>query len=195
MKKVAIYARVSTLDQDPELQLRDLRDFIERHPDYELYKEFIDYASGSKESRPKFDELKKEIHKRKFDVLLVWKFDRLARSTRMLVEVLDQLQSKGMDFVSYTQNIDTSTPIGKAMFTMVSAFAEFEKSLIVERVKAGMQVAKSRGVHVGRPSLSDDIRERAQSMRQSGLSIRKIANMLSISVGMVHKLSSLEAPQ
>ena len=111
----------------------------------------------------------------------------------MLVEVLAQLQSKRMDFVSYTQNIDTSTPIGKAMFTMVSAFAEFEKSLIVERVKAGMQVAKSRGIHVGRPSLSDDIRDRAQAMRKAGLSIRKIANELSISVGMVHKLSMLDA--
>jgi DNA invertase Pin-like site-specific DNA recombinase len=189
MKKVAIYARVSTLDQDPELQLRELRDYVQRHPDYELYDEFIDHASGSKDSRPAFDKLKSDIHKRKFDVLLVWKFDRLARSTKMLVDVLDQLQSKSMDFISYTQNIDTSTPLGKAMFTMIAAFAEFEKSLIVERVKSGMANAKAKGIQLGRPSVGDGTKLKVKIMRQSGLSIRKIANELQLSVGIVHKLA------
>lgn len=189
MKKVAIYARVSTLDQDPELQLRELRDYVQRHPDYELYNEFIDHASGSKDSRPAFDRLKADIHKRKFDVLLVWKFDRLARSTKMLIEVLDRLQAKGMDFISFTQNIDTSSPLGKAMFTMIAAFAEFEKSLIVERVKSGMANAKAKGIIIGRPSLGKNTQIRINAMHQKGASIRMIANTLKVSLGSVHKIT------
>jgi DNA invertase Pin-like site-specific DNA recombinase len=121
---------------------------------------------------------------------LVWKFDRFARSTRQLISALEEFRELGVDFISYTENIDTSTPAGKALFTMVSAFAEFERDLIRERVKAGLERARAEGTKLGRPPLDKDTIKELRRMRQSGISLRRIAKDKDLSIGVVWKYTS-----
>lgn len=150
--KAAIYARVSTGDQNCEMQLRDLRAMAE-HRGFEIASEYIDNGvSGSKASRPELDRMLKDARKHRFSILLVWRLDRLGRSLVNLITLLEQLQGCGVCLASYSENLDFSTPTGRLMFQLVSAFAEFERASIVERVKAGIANARAKGVRLGRPS-------------------------------------------
>jgi len=152
-KTVGIYARVSTEDQNVDNQLKELRAFCKRKK-WKIFSEYIDEGiSGAKESRPELDRILKDVFKKKFDILLVWKLDRLGRSLKQLIEILDELKARDIDFISFNQNIDTTTATGKLMYQIIGAFAEFERDLISERVKAGMERAKSEGKQIGRPRL------------------------------------------
>jgi DNA invertase Pin-like site-specific DNA recombinase len=135
--RCALYARVSTVDQNCELQLRELRDYCHRR-EWAIAGEFIDHGvSGAKDSRPELNKLMRSARPREFDVVIVWRFDRFARSVKHLVLALEEFQSLGIGFVSYSEALDTSTPIGKAMFTIIGAMAELERNVIRERVEPG----------------------------------------------------------
>ena len=192
-KSVALYARVSTSDgrQDPEVQLSQLRTYCEQRG-LRIHDEFVDHMSGSRDDRPALKKMMAAARKREFDLILVWKFDRFARSTRALVLALEEFQQIGMDFISYSENIDTSSPMGKAMFVMVSAMAEFERSLIQERVCAGLQKARENGVRLGRQRVAFDA-AKALTLKAKGLGVRRIAKQLGVSHGTIH--SYLKAVQ
>lgn len=185
--RIAIYARISTSDksQDLDTQLIPLKQYTEQRG-WKIYEIYTDEISGSKESRPSLNRLMKDAHKRKFDGVLVWRFDRFSRSTKQLINSLETFRSLGINFVSYQEAIDTSTPAGQMMFTMISAFAQFERSIIQERVKAGLEKAKAKGKKLGRPKQKRDINQIIK-LRQSGLSIRQIASELNISRSAVER--------
>jgi DNA invertase Pin-like site-specific DNA recombinase len=185
MKTVALYARVSTLDQHCEVQLEDLRRYVGQR--FTLYREYIDVGvSGAQRNRPQLDMLKKDAQKRLFDVVLVWKFDRFARSLKHLIESLDEFSSLGIDFVSYTEGVDTTTPSGQLLFHIVGAVAQFERDLIAERVRAGMAHARAMGKHIGRPRAKVDVEE-ITTMRNQNISLRGIATRLGIPVSRVRR--------
>src|SRR5262245_52955644 len=143
--RVAIYARVSTANngQDPEMQTREIREYIERRG-WIVADEYVDVGiSGTKEKRPELDRLMSDAHRRRFNVVVVWRFDRFARSVSHLLRALENFKALGIEFVSFSEQLDTSTPAGKMVFTVLGAVAELERSLIVERVKAGMRNAKA----------------------------------------------------
>src|ERR1700738_3794073 len=153
MMRVAIYARVSTSNngQDPTMQTRDLREYAERRG-WTIASEYVDIGiSGTKEKRPELDRLMSDAHRRRFDAVVVWKFDRFARSVSHLLRALETFKAQGIEFVSYCERLDTSTPAGKLVFTVLGAVAELERSLIVERVKAGLRNARAKGKKLGRP--------------------------------------------
>ncbi len=184
MKKAAIYARVSTEDQNAAMQVNELRDMCKRRG-WELYNEYIDGGySGTKTSRPALDQMMKDAHRRHFDIVLVWRFDRFARSTTHLLSALNEFRSLGIDFFSYSENIDTSTAMGEMIFTIFAALAQFERALIVERVNAGMAHAKKHGTKSGKPigrpvgQLFDVAR--AASLREKGVSWRGIGKALGV---------------
>jgi len=160
--KVAIYARVSKEEGDPRNQIRDLREYCKKR-EWEIESEYIDKGlSGAKADRPALKDLMRHAKKRDFDAVVVWKFDRFARSLQMLLEALQTFHALGIDFVSYTENLDTTTPAGKAMFGMIGVFAEFERSMIIERIHAGLRKARALGHKLGRPFLKvdrDELRE------------------------------------
>jgi DNA invertase Pin-like site-specific DNA recombinase len=185
--KVALYARVSTVNggQDPELQLRELREYC-RSRKWTVAGEFIDRVSGAKESRPQLDKLMSDARRRKFDVVLVWKFDRFARSVAHLLRALEEFKSLGVEFVSLTEGVDTSTPMGKMVFTVLGAVAELERSLIVERVKAGMRNAKARGSKIGRPRMDVDVASVRRRI-EKGESLRSVARDLDVSPSLLVK--------
>ena len=186
--RVALYARVSTngKGQDVNLQLKDLQEYAEARG-WQVFQEYVDDGiSGRKDSRPSLDCLMNDAKKKRFDVVAVWRFDRFARSTRHLVTALEEFRHLGIDFVSYRENIDTSSPMGKAMFTIAGAFAELEADLIKERVRAGIAHAKAKGVRVGRPPAKADARQ-LQELRDNGLPIRAIAEQTGLSKSLVHK--------
>ena len=186
-KAVAIYARVSTDRQAVDMQLHELKEYVERRG-WNLHREFIDQGySGSDTKRPAFQEMMNEAKKRKFDVLLVWKLDRLSRSMKDLVMVLNELGGLGIDFVSYDNNLDTSTPTGKLVFHVIGAVAEFEKDIIKERVKAGLENARRKGKKLGRPGVDDSVIEEAKVLREEGKSFRTIGKQLGISEGAVRQ--------
>ena len=200
MKKAAIYVRVSTTDQDPEMQLLDLRRYVQQRGFY-VYQEYVDVGiSGTKTNRPALDALMDAARKRLFDVVLVWRFDRFARSTKHLVDALHEFRSLNIDFISYQEAIDTSSPIGEAMFTIISAMAKLERDIIVERVKAGMRKAKEQGKRIGRPKAVVDV-DKILSLRRQGLSLQAIADRVkykdgkgrwrNISKGKVHRILQL----
>src|SRR5260370_1829710 len=153
MKKAAIYARVSTGDQHLETQLYDLREMVKQRG-YEIVREYRDVISGAKSRRPGLDQLMADARRHRFDIVLVAAFDRIARNVRHFLDVLDELNQLGIEFVSKRENIDTSGPLGRAMLTMVGAISQLDRSLIVERVKAGMRRARLEGVRVGRAPLN-----------------------------------------
>src|SRR3954451_11009067 len=160
MRRAAIYARVSTVDgrQDPETQLRQVREYAERRG-FPVAHECVDHASGAKNDRTEYRAMLEAARRRQFDVLLVWRYDRFARSMRELVNALSEFEGLGIDFISYNEGADTTTPQGKLLFGIMASLAEFERSLIAERVKAGMERAKAQGKHTGRPSLSKTKRD------------------------------------
>ena len=189
--KAAIYGRVSTIGkgQDVDLQLRDLRNYAQARG-WKIFREYIDNGvSGRKDKRPALDQLMNDAHKKRFDAVLVWRFDRFARSTRHLVTSLEEFNHLGIDFISFMENIDTSSPMGKAMFTITSAIAELEADLIRERVIAGLANAKAKGAKLGRPSPEFDEDELIR-LRKSGVTIRGIAERMNLKKSFVHKTLS-----
>lgn len=182
--RIALYARVSTKDQSCELQLRDLRAYCAARG-FEAAREYIDVGqSGAKESRPELNKLMEDARKRKFDVIVVWRFDRFARSTKHLLLALEEFRSLGIQFISYQENIDTSSPLGQALFTIVSAVAQLERDLIRERVTAGIRNARANGKKLGRPKSAVD-RERILELKAQGHSLRQIAAKLGVGYGTV----------
>ncbi len=188
-KRVALYARVSTKGQTVENQLLDLRHYAEARG-WQIIGEYTDTGiSGTKDSRPALSQLMDAARKRKIDGILVWKLDRFARSTRHLVNALDELRGLGVDFASYQENMDTTTSAGKLLFDVMAALAEFERSVIVERVHSGLRRARAKGKRLGRPALKLD-NEKAHRMREAGLSVRQIAAELGASKSLVASLLS-----
>jgi DNA invertase Pin-like site-specific DNA recombinase len=179
--KVAIYARVSTINgQDPEMQLRELREYCDRRK-WKVWKEYVDVGvSGAKEKRLELDKLLADAHRRKFDAVIVWKFDRFARSVSHLLRALETFRAQGIEFVSLSEQIDTSTPTGKMIFTVLGAVAELERSLIVERVRAGIRNARSKGRKLGRP-LKISNADQISQLRSNGASWRAVGLALGVS--------------
>lgn len=175
-RRVALYARISTIhhNQDPELQLRELRAYATARG-WNVVQEFVDRGvSGSVESRAELNRLMEGARKRKFDIVAVWRFDRFARSTKHLLLALEEFRTLGIQFLSYSENIDTSSPMGQAMFTIVAAVATLERDLIRERVRAGIRNARAKGKQLGRPSRVVDLAAIAV-MKLDGNSIREIS--------------------
>lgn len=183
-KRVAIYARVSTFEkgQDPETQLRQLREYVERR-NFTIAGEYIDYASGKTENREQYKAMLELVRKRKIDVVLVWRYDRFARSTQALVNALNEFRALGVDFISYEENIDTTTPQGELIFSIMASLAQFESALISQRVKAGMARAKAQGKRVSRPPLSNITQKQIQDLYKDKMSIKQISKQLGISYG------------
>ena len=189
--RAVLYCRVSTSHQSVERQIRELRDVADRN-DWTVTETYIDHGiSGSKgrDKRPELDRMLKDSIKRKHDVVMVWSIDRLGRSLQHLIEIVNELQSKSVDLYMHQQAIDTTTPTGKLMFSLVGAFAEFEKSVIRERVLSGLENAKAKGVVLGRKTnLNDSIERKILSMKEEGASIRKIVSECSVGTQTVYKV-------
>jgi len=184
--RIGIYARVSTKDQSCQLQVRDLHSFCTARG-FDLVREYIDVGqSGAKDSRPELNKLMDDARKRQFDAIIVWRFDRFARSTKHLLSALEEFRSLGIQFISYQENVDTSTPLGQALFTIVSAVAQLERDLIRERVSAGIRNARANGKKLGRPMRALD-RERILQMRAEGQSLEQIAENLGVGYGTVRQ--------
>jgi DNA invertase Pin-like site-specific DNA recombinase len=180
VKRAALYARVSTLDQHPETPAIELRQFA-RQRGYEITEEYVDHGvSGIKVRRPALDRLLKDAHRRRFDAVLVWSCDRLARSTRHFLQVLDELNALGIQFHSQREAIDTEGPLGRAIVVIISAIAELERSLIVERVRSGMRRAKLEGRRIGRTPLDVDHAALVKD-RLSGISLTAVAKKYGLS--------------
>jgi DNA invertase Pin-like site-specific DNA recombinase len=176
-KRVAIYARVSTNDQTTENQLPDLRRYAHERG-WIVSGEYVDQGiSGAKQGRPALDRMMLHGRKRQFDVVLVWRFDRFARSTSHLLNSLDEFRQLGVDFCSLNEAIDTSTPMGKMIFTVCAAVAELERGIIIERVHAGIRRARNEGKQLGRPKTTVQPDE-VFRLRGEGLSLRLIAKRL-----------------
>jgi DNA invertase Pin-like site-specific DNA recombinase len=188
--RVAIYARVSTANngQDPTMQTRELREHCERRG-WNVAGEYVDVGiSGTKEKRPELDRLMADAHRRKFDVVIVWKFDRFARSVSHLLRALENFNALRIAFVSLSEQMDTTTPAGRMVFTVLGAVAELERSLIVERVRAGLRNARAKGKTLGRPRKIVDA-ARIAALRAQGLSLRGIASELGIGLATLHRAS------
>lgn len=182
MKRIALYARVSTKNngQDPETQLFALREYAESRG-LQVVGEYVDVGiSGSKDRRPQLEHLMKAARRRQIDAVVVARFDRFARSVRHLVMALDEFAGLGVDFISLSEAVDTSTPMGRMVFTVIGAVAELERSLIRERVMMGLNRAKARGKKLGRPSVSVDLEE-AVRLRAEGLTYQEIGERLGVS--------------
>lgn len=188
--RCALYLRVSTADQSVELQRRELLEFVERRG-WQIVAEYVDQGvSGARDSRPELNKLMADAHRRKFDVVACWKFDRFARSVSHLLRALETFQSLGVDFVSLTESIDTSTSYGKLVFTILGAVAELERSLIKQRVVAGQRAAMARGVKFGRPATTV-APGRVAYLRSQGRPFSAIAKELGISKATAVKLSQI----
>jgi DNA invertase Pin-like site-specific DNA recombinase len=181
-RRAVLYSRVSTLHhgQDPEVQSREIREYCQRRG-WPLVGEYVDAGiSGAKERRPQLDRLIADAHKRKFEVIVVWKFDRFARSVSHLLRALETFRALGIEFVSLSEQIDTSTPTGKMIFTVLGAVAELERSLVAERVRAGLRNAKAKGKRLGRPTKPVNPAQIA-ALRAQGVSWRAVGARLAIS--------------
>jgi DNA invertase Pin-like site-specific DNA recombinase len=180
MKRAAVYVRVSTVDQHPETQLHDLRQFAVQRG-FQIVQEYTDHGfSGTKARRPALDQLMEDARRHKFDVLLVWSIDRLARSTKHLLQTLDELNGRGIQFLSQREAIDTEGPLGRAIIVIVSAMAELERCIMIERVRAGMRRAKIEGRRIGRAPLNVN-RVVLLRDRERGLSLNQLAKAHGIS--------------
>ena len=185
--KAAIYTRVSTADQNVGMQLDELRAYCERRG-LEVAEEYVDSAvSGAKESRPALNRLLADARRRRFDAVLVYRYDRFARSLRQLVNALGEFDALGIHFISLHEGVDTSTPSGRLVFGIFASIAEFERSLITERVKSGQAAAKRRGIKFGRPRLELDA-EKLAELRSQGMSYANIARATGLSVGTVYRV-------
>ncbi len=192
--RAAIYARVSTnIGQDPQLQTRELREYCDRRG-WQIAGEYVDAGvSGAKDSRPELNKLMADAHRRRFDAVAVWKFDRFARSVSHLLRALETFNALGIAFVSLSEQIDTTTPTSKMVFTVLGAVAELERSLIAERVRAGLRNARAKGKRLGRPRINVDA-SRVARLRAQGRTIREIADALGVSRSLVHKILANRRP-
>ena len=188
--RAALYARVSTSNhgQDVGMQTRELREYCERRG-WQMVGEYLDEGiSGAKDSRPELNRLMADAHKRRFDAVIVWRFDRFARSVSHLLRALETFNALGIAFVSLSEQIDTTTPTGRMIFTVLGAVAELERSLIAERVRAGLRNARAKGKRLGRPRVVVDA-GRVAELRANGASWPNIAKQLGVSVGTVWRAS------
>jgi DNA invertase Pin-like site-specific DNA recombinase len=186
MKRAVLYMRVSTLDQHPETQLHDLRQMAGQRG-YEIVAEFTDRISGTKAKRPGLDQMMADARRGRFDVVVVWASDRIARSVKHFLDVLDELNRLGVEFVSFREQIDTGGPLGRAIVVIIGAIAELERSLIVERVRAGMRRARLEGQHIGRQPLELD-HAAIRRDRSQGQSLRQIAKGHRVSAATVQRV-------
>lgn len=178
-KRAALYLRVSCVDQHPENQIADL-ELLATQRGYQVVQRYVDRISGTTATRPALDEMMRDARHHEFDVVAVWACDRLARSARHFLELLDEFNHLGIEFVSYRETIDTSGPLGRAILVIIGAIAELERGLIVERVKTGLRRAKLEGRHIGRRPLSLD-RQAILRDRAAGHSLLEVARMHRIS--------------
>jgi DNA invertase Pin-like site-specific DNA recombinase len=191
-QRVGLYARVSTVvGQNPEMQLQELREYAARRR-WQVVEEYVDRSSGAKESRPALNRLMADAHHRKFDVVAVWKIDRFGRSLKHLVNALAELEAVGVAFVSLRDNLDLATPSGRLLFQIVAAMAEFERTLIAERVRAGLANAKKKGRRLGRPRVVVDT-DRVAALRRAGASWRAISHTLGVGIGTLYNAVSEKA--
>ena len=189
--RTALYARVSTANngQDPTVQTRELEEYCQCRG-WKVADQYIDVGiSGAKEKRPELDRLMADAHRRKFDALIVWKFDRFARSVSHLLRALETFKALGIEFVSLSEQVDKSTPTGKMVFTVLGAVAELERSLITERVKAGLRNAKAKGKKLGRPRVAVN-RARIARLRSKGASWRAISREMGVGLGTLYRAAS-----
>ena len=187
MKRAAVYVRVSTVDQHPETQLCDLRQHAAQRG-LQIVQEYVDHGfCGARARRPALDRMMEDARRHKFDVLLVWSCDRLARNTKHLLQTLDELNGMGISFLSQREAIDTEGPLGRAIIVIVSAMAELERCIIIERVRAGMRRARLEGRQIGRSRL-DMNREQIVHDRRSGMSLTQVAKRHNISRASVCRL-------
>ena len=183
MEKVVIYARVSTNDQTTENQILKLRTIVEKN-DWELTEIYVDEGiSGAKgrDKRPEFNRLCKDMVRRKFDRILVWDVSRLGRSLQHLVEFLNEALTTRTDLYVHQSGLDTSTPSGRMMFQIIGVFSEFERTIISERVRAGLQRAQSKGKVLGRPPIPESVREGIRGLRAEGKSLSQIGAQYNLS--------------
>mgnify|MGYP001365660878 CR=1 FL=1 len=189
-KRVALYLRVSTDEQTTENQRRELTAIAERQG-WQVRAVYEDNGiSGAKkrDQRPAYDALLKDATRRKFDMIMAWSVDRLGRSLQQLVVFLDELHSLGIDLYLHQQGIDTATPTGKAMFQMCGVFAEFERAMIQERVKAGLERAKAQGKKLGRRPVGEAKEKEIRKLRQEGMGYHKIAKTAGVGVSVVQRV-------
>jgi len=191
MKRAALCMRVSSVDQHPETQLHDLRQMAAQRG-YEIVNEYTDRISGTKAKRPGLGDLMRDARRGKFDVVLVWASDRIARSVKHFLEVLDELNRLNIEFISFREQIDTGGPLGRAVVVIIGAVAELERNLIIERVRAGMRRARLEGRHIGRMPLVLD-REAICADRRLGQSLRQIARCHRISTATVRRVLQQDA--
>ena len=183
----AVYSRVSTVGhgQDPAMQTRELREYCERRG-WGIFDFYEDVGvSGKKDSRPQLNRLMRDAYARRFDIVVCWRFDRFSRSVSHLCRALETFNSLGIQFVSLCEQVDTNTPTGKLVFTILGAVAEGERNLIAERVRAGLRNARAKGKRLGRPRKAVDV-DRINSLRAAGNSWRSIASAMKLSVGTVY---------
>lgn len=169
--RVAIYARVLTGEQSAEAQLRELRACTD-HRGFQVTREYVDQASGDVRQRrrtPEFEALMADARRRRFDCVLVWKYDHFARTLGALIAALQEFRDLGVDIISHTQAIDTTTPMGRLFFHVIGSFAEFEREVIVERVKAGLANARAKGKRLGRPVMGPGAAGRVTALRTGGM--------------------------
>ncbi len=186
MKRAALYMRVSTVDQHPETQLHDLRAMAQQRG-YEIVEEYTDRVSGAKAKRPGLDQMLRDARRNRFQVVLVWASDRIARSVKHFLDVLDELNRLNVEFISFREQIDTGGPLGRAVVVIIGAIAELERSLIVERVRAGMRRAKLEGRHIGRKPLELD-RPAILKDRARGQSLAQLAKGHRVSRATIHRI-------
>jgi DNA invertase Pin-like site-specific DNA recombinase len=192
LKRAAIYTRVSTLDQHPEMQEKELRHYVAQR-NWMLHQVYIDKGvSGAVEKRPGLDEMMNDCRRRKVDVVVMWKFDRFARSLKQLLNALELFRELGIGFVSCTEAIDTSLPHGEMLFQIIGAIAQWERSLIAERVKAGLHHARQQGKRLGRPSLRrlepEEIAKLKNERKRNHVPFRELAKRFGVSVWTAHHL-------
>jgi DNA invertase Pin-like site-specific DNA recombinase len=186
MKRAALYLRVSTVDQHPETQLHDLRQMAAQRG-YQIVVEFTDRISGTKARRPGLDQLMTGARRGQFDIVLVWASDRIARSVRHFLDILDEFNRLNVEFVSFREQIDTGGPLGRALVVIIGAIAELERNLIIERVRAGMRRARLEGRHIGRAPLQLD-HDAIRRDRAHGHSLRAIAKDHRVSTATVQRI-------
>src|ERR1035441_3515053 len=194
--RAALYARVSTLNhgQDPEVQLGELREFCKRRG-FAVAHEYVDKGiSGSRERRPALDKLLADCRKRLVDAVVVYRYDRFARSLRQLVNALEEFRALGIDFISIHEGVDTSTPNGRLVFGIFASIAEFERELIRDRVRSGLAAAKAKGKRIGRPRVAVDVR-RIASLRREGRSWAEITRETGISKGTAQRAQASSLPK
>lgn len=186
-RRAAIYARVSTGEQTPENQLLRLREVAAR-AGWTIVHEYVETASGASPARPEMDRLMRDAARRRFDVLLAWDVSRLGRSLTQLVGLFEALRTLGVDLILEQQGVDTSTPAGRALLGMAAVFAEFERAMIVERTKAGMERARARGAQIGRAPAGDGIIAAIRALRSQGLGMDRIARELRCGKGLSQRV-------